>query len=416
MLVLAAVAWLLVPAGSLAQTQQDDAGSGGDAGDTFETATPIIPQGRYTGRLDADAGDRHDYFRFRLDEGESVMILVEVWGFTDPIELLDPHGVVVDTGAQTPLFGVGGSGVITGDVVTGNVWGYPIQVRLAVHNAVVPGDYRLHLQTERFHLDEYAFCFVSCEEPQDAPIDFIFGGSLQQAHTSVLLVPPAHGDLGNPFGPTVIDYIEATLRGIRAWSDAIVWFADRYEEYGYLKDIEVEIEIFDRTVPVDPVGYDVIVGYVVTGPVFRGVASGGEGLQEYFDEVGLGDAARFSGRWMLLSLFAASPRAGQGLPDFPEVNDLEIVTMHEFGHTFGVGHTLTWREDTGPDLMNSPATFVYGDGSAIGDGGERTPLTCLSTLNLYALAVLYRWLPTGQWERTWGSTDLPPHIPYERMC
>jgi hypothetical protein len=145
-------------------------------------------------------------------------------------------------------------------------------------------------------------------------------------------------------------------------------------------------------------------------------SSGWIDLQWFFDQHGLGDAARFSGRHMLLSLFAASPRAGQGLPDFPEVNDLEMVMMHEFGHTFGVGHTLTWRQDIGPDLMNSPANFVYGDGSAVGDGGERTPMTCLSTLNLYALAVLYEWLPSGHAMPSYGSTDLPPHITYERMC
>ncbi len=416
-LVVAMFGSLLVPSGSLARHPQDDAGSGGDAGDAFDTATPIVPQGSYAGRLDADSGDRHDYFRFHLDEGESAMILVGVRGPTDPIELLDPNGLVVDTGMQLAGFGVGGAGLRTGDIVTGAVWDYPIMVRLAVEDVLVAGDYRLHLKTERFPLAEYALCFVNCEEPEDAPIGFVFGGSLHQAHTSVLLIPPVHGDLGNPLGPTVLDYIEATLRGVRAWSEAIEDFTADYPEYGYLREIEVEIEIFDRTVPVDPAGYDVIIGYVATGPVFRGVASGGLlSLQGFFDEYGLGDAARFSGRFMLLSLFAASPRAGQARPDFPEVNDLEMVTMHEFGHTFGVGHTLTWREDTGPDLMNSPATFVYGDGSPIGDGGERTPMTCLSTLNLYALAELYRWIPSGHWERTWGSTELPEHIPYERFC
>jgi hypothetical protein len=70
----------------------------------------------------------------------------------------------------------------------------------------------------------------------------------------------------------------------------------------------------------------------------------------------------------------------------------------------------------GPDLMNSPATFVYGDGFAAGDGGERTPKGCLSSINLYGMAVLYRWIPGGTWVGSGGSVPLPAHIPYELYC
>ncbi|MDQ3958150.1 MAG: hypothetical protein M3273_07505 [Actinomycetota bacterium] len=66
--------------------------------------------------------------------------------------------------------------------------------------------------------------------------------------------------------------------------------------------------------------------------------------------------------------------------------------------------------------MNSPAPFVYGDGAPFGDGGERTKMECLSSLDLYAMASLYRWIPSGEWEPNGGHVTLPKDIPYGRYC
>lgn len=399
----------LVPPAAAAP--QNDAATGGDAGDTFEDATGVKPRGFYVGELDNAADDRHDFYKFSLREGEAVSVLVRLApDTTDEITILDPDGNVVDVGKRHAGLSFSASAAFTTEVDT---------IRLTVHRAVVAGDYRLHLKSEENEAGEYSLCFMNCETPQKAPIDLIFGGSLETADARVLLVPPSHGDLGNPFGPTVVDYLDATLRGMNKWIEAMDAFAKDYPQFSYLREIDFHIEVFDGAQPVDPAGYDVILGYVAAGPAFRGVAGDTntkDTVNAILEQVGIRDQTRYSGRVIALSLFGSSPRAGQVMWDFPEVNDLEIVTTHEFGHTFGLGHTTTWHPKLGPDLMNSPAPFVYGDGFAAGDGGERTKMKCLTSLDLYGMAELYRWLPSGEWQPSAGSVSLPKGMPYRWYC
>ena len=407
-LALASMIWTAPGAGAAAQ---NDAGSHGDAGDTFDKATKVKPKGFYQGRLDAKTGDSDDFYSFSVPQDGSLSVLLDFEADTiDPVTLLDPNGNVIDVGTKMRENGVSVSAGFTSEVGA---------VRLAVHRAVIPGRYRLHIQSDREVLRKYSMCFMNCEQPLDAPIELIFGGSLETPDARVLMVPPSHGDLGNPTGPTVVDYLDATLRGLERWRKALKEFAEDYPRFSYLRDVKFHVEVFDGAAPVDPAGYDVILGYVAAGPAFRGVA-GDTGTKEavngILETVGVRDQARYSGRVIALSLFGSSPRAGQVMYDFPEVNDLEIVTAHEFGHTFGLGHTTTWHAKLGPDLMNSPAPFIYGDGQTLGAGHEQTKMKCLTSLDLYGMAVLYRWIPDGNFKPSEGSVSLPKGIPYRWYC
>jgi len=391
--------------------RQNDAGSKTDAGNDFEAATALKPRGYYEGRLDKAKGDGHDFYKFKLAEGDSLSVLLDFDANTiDPVTMLDPAGNVIDVGTR-----IQGNGVTVSSGMTSEIGA----VRVAVHRAVMAGDYRLHIQSDRYELRDYSMCFMNCEGTVDAPIQLIFGGSLETTDARVLMVPPSHGDLGNPLGPTVKDYLDATLRGLERWRKALKDFAKDYPQFDYLNEVTFHVEVFDGAKPVDPAGYDVILGYVAAGPAFRGVA-GDTGTKDFvngiLETVGIRDQARYSGRVIALSLFGSSPRSGQVAYDFPEVNDLEIVTAHEFGHTFGLGHTTTWHPKLGPDLMNSPAPFVYGDGQTIGAGNERTKMKCLTSLDLYGMAVLYRWIPSGEWQGSGGEVPLPKGIPYRWYC
>lgn len=405
-------AMLVAMSPALAQAQ-DDAGSGGDAGDDFDSALVLQPFGRYDGTLDPSGGDTDDFFAFPVEQGRAFSVLVSVARVaSSPIELLDPDGRVVDSGIKVAGRGLAASNAFTGAGTSQGSGGEGAGVRVSVHRALQSGLYRLHLGETTGAAMSYSLCAMNCDPVRAAPIDLIFGGSLKHAETKVLLVPPTHGDLGDPLGPTVLDYIQATLDGVRLWEDSIDAFIDRYPQYGYLDDITVTMEVYDEVNPVDPIGYDVVIGYVAAGPAFRGVAT--DTGDPFIEEILPG--SHYSGRYIALSLFGSAPRAGQVLYDFPEVVDLKNVTAHEFGHTFGLGHTTTWDATLGADLMNSPASFVYGNGSPVGDGGERTSEDCLSSLDLFGMAELYSWLPSGDWYPSSGNRTLPESMPYEWFC
>ena len=66
--------------------------------------------------------------------------------------------------------------------------------------------------------------------------------------------------------------------------------------------------------------------------------------------------------------------------------------------------------------MNSPYPYVYGDGFPGGDGGERTKLKCLSTVNLIGMAELYRWIPKGPWMPSGGRPSCRRACPTSWYC
>src|SRR3989337_1091474 len=91
---LATALWI---APATAKAPQNDAGSGRDAGNTFEDATKVKPHGYYEGTLDGAGGDGDDFYKFSLKEGDSMSVLIDSPAdTTDPITMLDPDGNVID--------------------------------------------------------------------------------------------------------------------------------------------------------------------------------------------------------------------------------------------------------------------------------------------------------------------------------
>jgi hypothetical protein len=376
-----------------------------EGGASFDAALEVEPAGLYGSNL---TGGAH-YYRFHVEQGDPINIEIRPFCNTHDCPVITAGAIGVGDAERRLSFRLLSPDGLLLDTPNSN----PGDSRVTLDAAPVAGEYRFLVTEEHGGFTgEYQFCFL-VPPPGEHPCpdyglrdhSIIYGGSLGKAKTNVLLFPPPHGDLGNPEGPTVLDYLEAAIFGIHEWVDVLHQFAEDYPEYDYLRQITVDIQIFDGVQ--DPAEYDITIAYVPGGPQFRGAAT----------------ACVDPPRCIVLSLFSASPRAGQLTPDFPTFNDLEAVTKHEFAHVWGLGHSLTWTKEYGPDLMNSPATFVYGDGDPAGDGGVPSPKQCISTLNLYGMALIFGFLNEGHEEAPegWGMDlpteyELPEDMPYEWYC
>lgn len=396
---------------------ESDAGTGADAPGSFAAAARVAPVGRFLGTLSSVQDE--DWFRFEVAAGVPIDIEVGAGLVTGSLQtgdslrrpgvhLYDPNGLLLDT----PNSNIG-------------------DARVTWPAAHIAGDYRLRLDGDFLGARSYWFCFVvdgaSCITPGVRPIEALT--PLSTVHANVLLVPPT---MSNPAGPeTALDYLDATLRGIRQWDGVIDRFVAEHPQYAYLQELTVHVEVFDGVAP-QRVGYDVVVVWApYTGPIFRGLAVTflGPGpmqsalcgwsvtcpLREQLEPY-----VHDSTRLIVMSQFGSAPRGGQVMPDFPEAMDVYNVAMHEFAHTWGLGHTQTYTTSHGPDLMNSPYTDVFGDGHPISDGQERTPAYCVSSLDLYGMARLYEWVGQGKayHQRTPlpATVALPAGMPYKLYC
>ncbi|MGQ0536837.1 MAG: PPC domain-containing protein [Methanobacteriota archaeon] len=416
-LLVSAVAFGMLAVPPMAAAPQSDAGVPGDAGNTFATGRTIAPSGPYWGTLDGFPSDADDYYRFFVPAGDSVNIEIRaglVTGTPFPgddhkrlsFQLVGPDGVPLDT-----------PNTINSDS------------RVTLVSAPVSGTYGFHV-TDNLgigHRGAYGFCFVRfavpCPEFGTRPIRLI--GALQHPMAEILLEVPPHGDLGNAAGPTRDDYLAAAVRGIHRWEAAIDAFVADHPDFSYLSALKMHVAVFDGPVP-ERVGVDMTILWIpASGSQFRGVASPGtdylwEGVcwEPFSCGVYYGSVephAHLSDGLVVLSLLANAPRAGQLVQDYPEVNDIENVVMHEVAHAWGLGHTQTWHADTGPDAMNSPYGQVFGDGDPLGFGPERTAVSCISSVDLYGLAYIFRWLPSGVFARP-DVPEVTAPFAYELYC
>ncbi|GEM_PF-4514305 len=116
--------WLLGLSPGLVTAQQNDAGSGGDAGDTRETATEVEPNVQYSGYI--GTGDSWDWYKCSLTTSQYPKVVVSyswsgtpgnptIWapiGFYFLFGLTAPNVVMQPTGS----FELGGGQQVTGTI------------------------------------------------------------------------------------------------------------------------------------------------------------------------------------------------------------------------------------------------------------------------------------------------------------
>ncbi len=202
--------------------------------------------------------------------------------------------------------------------------------------------------------------------------------------TLTIQITPAPGQ--SWFKPTFTNDVS---NAIERWSESISVFTDTYG-FRYLRQVRFSVYVTGFNQTSSP---DISISFVQSDPTFVGVTKFVFPTPEnYFQTSVTTQLASFD---------------SSGTRQLSDV-DMENVAMHEFGHALGLDHAVS------PVTSDGFFELMFKDyGQVI--GGPNNIIQEPSTLDLYALATIYSWVPgnppaTGL-PRTRGLT-LPTEIVY----
>ncbi len=221
---------------------------------------------------------------------------------------------------------------------------------------------------------------AQAQEQQEQYFLELQGFTWNQTTIRSLIVTSENESWWNPI------FVNATVRAVNIWSDAIQFFAINYSDFSYLSNLKLESAVSNETLP----GFDIYFTWTESP------------LRNTTDEVGLARTVTNAFNVVVNCTInlVAKTNHGYALSE----GDIQNVALHEFGHSLGLGHS----NYTG-DLM-FPMYTLRGSNQGI------------STLDVYGVATVFQWIPNpseffpvNRWlQRT--VINLPSDIPYQYMA
>ncbi len=182
--------------------------------------------------------------------------------------------------------------------------------------------------------------------------------------TITIQITPASGQ--SWFNPSFTTDVSSA---IERWTESISVFTDAYG-FRYLRQLRFSVYIIGYNQTSSP---DISISFVQSDPSFVGVT-----------KFGFPTADNYFQTPVTTQLAAFDSSNTRQLTDV----DMENVAMHEFGHALGLDHAIS------PVTSDSFLELMFKDyGQAI--GGPNNFVQEPSTLDLYALATIYSWVPSS---------------------
>jgi len=175
------------------------------------------------------------------------------------------------------------------------------------------------------------------------------GAAWNRTTLSALLVPPYNESWWNPL------YLNAALRAIGQWNDAIAGFASNYSDYSYLSSVNIQPVTMNRSQP----NFDIYINWTQFPPSADN------------SEVGLTKTFADNSHTMINSTISLATHTSHG--------DAQNIALHELGHGLDLGHS-----NYTSDLMYPTYTL-------------RSGAKFVSTLDCYGVAAIFAWLQNPAW-------------------